>query len=387
MGATADFMLLLDLPTAALLAGVGGLAIAVLVLLVARTLSPSLVPGLRMLALGMAAYGAGFLIVAFKQQLPPWVSPVLGNGALVFSTVAMAAVLRRLHRLPVRATAWWGVALALVCMAQNDWFVFHSDTVNLRLAIGTTCHLVVATTLLVVPWQVPRRRRSLGLWLVFAAFAFFAAFLLQRITLFAFAGPMRSVFDLPSLQSLSYLSAVMLPLVAGFGFLQICSQWTQHEVKRIADADYLTGCLNRHAFEEQAVERIDETRRNRRPLALVMLDIDGLKRFNLAHGRASGDRTLNRLATLLRDLLGDEDLLARTGGDEFAVLLDGAGLSAAQAFGDRLRARLADADAAGGERLSVAIGLAAYVRGRDDFQSMLQRAEAAMYAQKQAHAD
>ncbi len=375
-------MITLDLTTAALFAGMAGLVVALVVVLVGRTLPPQIALSYRQLALGMGSYGLAFTIIACNRYLPGWASPVLANGLLVFSFVAVAIVLRRLLNLPTRAVALAGGVVTAVCMAQNYWFLHASEFVNHRLAIGSACQLVVTAFVAVVPLQVRQREQGIGLWLVAAAFGVFGLFVAHRIWFLAFGAPMDGIFDQPTLQSMSYAAAGMLPLVAGLGFVQMYAQWTQRELRRLAMSDPLTGCFNRRGTEEIARDRIEAARSGMRPLVVLVLDLDELKGINDSAGHAAGDMALSMLASELRGLMERGDMLGRIGGDEFVLLLDNRDEAEALAFVETLRSRLGRITPVAGHRISVSVGIAALRHGSDDFAALLRRADEAMYVAK-----
>jgi diguanylate cyclase (GGDEF)-like protein len=377
----------LDLRTAALLAGVAGSIVALMVLLVGRTLPPRLVPLHGLLSLGMGSYGLAFVMIAFNERLLDWVTPVIANGLLVLSFVLVGVVLRRLLGLPVRWVLAAGLGVVVVCMAQNALLLQHEALLNRRLAIGSLCQLAVTAVIVALPWQVQRDARGLGLWLVVAAFATFGLLVLQRFWSQAFGAQMLDIFDRPAVQSLSYMATVLLPVVAGMGFVQTYSQWAQDEFRRLADTDPLTSSLNRRGVEERAQHLLTMARRTRRPLTLLLLDLDALKAINDSIGHAAGDMALTVLAKELRGMLRSRDLLGRIGGDEFVVLLDGTDLHEAQRFITELKRRLSKRGRFGDYPVSVSVGAAVFVHGDDDFTTLLKRADGAMYAAKHGPAD
>lgn len=93
----------------------------------------------------------------------------------------------------------------------------------------------------------------------------------------------------------------------------------ERELQYASTHDSLTGVYNR-AFFQAEVERLDGARE---PTSVLMIDLDGLKAINDGHGHAAGDQLLQRTATALRTSFRSEDVVARIGGDEFAVLLPG----------------------------------------------------------------
>lgn len=146
--------------------------------------------------------------------------------------------------------------------------------------------------------------------------------------------------------------------------------------------DALTGLANRSAFDE-ALTRLDE--RGPHPVAVVMVDLDGLKRVNDECGHAAGDALLRRVATVLKSAFRATDLVARIGGDEFAVLAAGREAAAIQSLASRVQAAV-DAHNAGfeGEPLRISIGIAVADTGVP-VASALQDADARMYTMKRAH--
>ncbi|MDZ4306953.1 putative bifunctional diguanylate cyclase/phosphodiesterase [Allopontixanthobacter sp.] len=91
-------------------------------------------------------------------------------------------------------------------------------------------------------------------------------------------------------------------------------------LKRAADYDSLTGIYNRHAFDRSLQEKIQEHRRTKQKVSLVLLDLDGFKDVNDTFGHVVGDVVLEELSARVLKVLGEDTVLARWGGDEFALL-------------------------------------------------------------------
>ena len=153
---------------------------------------------------------------------------------------------------------------------------------------------------------------------------------------------------------------------------------------RAADTDYLTGLLNRRAFDVEFAEQHDRARRSGLPLALAMFDLDHFKQINDRFGHASGDRALCDFATLLERELRGGDTLARVGGEEFAVILFGVGLDDAIAFAARIGAELARPVGADQPALSASAGVAALSERDATPEALLLVADRALYAAKEA---
>lgn len=150
----------------------------------------------------------------------------------------------------------------------------------------------------------------------------------------------------------------------------------------VSTHDSLTGLANRFAFDE-ALERLDE--HGPHPVGVLMVDLDELKRINDQQGHAAGDAMLRRVADVLKQTFRSDDVVARIGGDEFAVLTSGRDAHSVEALG----ARLADAVAqhnrevdATPMRLSIGVAIA---ETGDSITAALQDADARMYTMKRLH--
>lgn len=115
------------------------------------------------------------------------------------------------------------------------------------------------------------------------------------------------------------------------------------ELQRLAITDGLTGAYNRRHLIEHLEKEVARSNRHRRPLALLLFDVDHFKRINDTHGHLAGDRVLEELAARLRArFLRKEDLFARFGGEEFVVVLSESDDEQARRAAERLRILVAD---------------------------------------------
>ncbi len=125
-----------------------------------------------------------------------------------------------------------------------------------------------------------------------------------------------------------------------------------------ARIDALTGLPNRLDFSERIPAMIERAKRHAYPLTLAALDLDHFKNINDTLGHLTGDQVLKRVAKTLQDQIRMSDLLVRTGGDEFLLVLPDTDLQAARNLGDRLCQAVEQLDiTTGGKRLGVSIGI------------------------------
>jgi len=135
-------------------------------------------------------------------------------------------------------------------------------------------------------------------------------------------------------------------------------------MERLANTDPLSGLPNRTRFFAVAVEEIKRAGRYKRPLAVLMIDIDLFKRVNDTHGHDVGDAALKTFAGLCRIWVRSQDLVARLGGEEFGVLLPETDAATALALADRLRVAVAGRQMEGLiAPITISIGVSEVLRG------------------------
>ncbi|QDH60285.1 GGDEF domain-containing protein [Pandoraea pnomenusa] len=155
----------------------------------------------------------------------------------------------------------------------------------------------------------------------------------------------------------------------------------------MAMRDALTGALNRRAFLLQAERQFAAARAQQRRLAVLMLDLDHFKAINDTWGHAVGDRVIVELTVVLRATLRKDTMIGRLGGEEFAVLLPDADAERAMQAAERLLTAIGGASVPGPHapiRFSASIGVGGLAPDDAEFGTVLQRADRALYAAKQA---
>lgn len=159
------------------------------------------------------------------------------------------------------------------------------------------------------------------------------------------------------------------------------------QIERLANlskTDPLTGLYNRRGLAQQMASELARSRRYRQPLAVVLIDLDGLKRINDRDGHTAGDAALRQIAAAIRAEQREGDIGARWGGDEFAILATNTSSQSALALAERLRHVISAAPAP--RPLTASFGIAA-VEGNDDRDQLtaamlMQSADAALYHAK-----
>jgi len=159
------------------------------------------------------------------------------------------------------------------------------------------------------------------------------------------------------------------------------------ELRADADLDALTGLANRRRFRVALVREVERWRRYRVPCALLMLDIDHLKRINDEFGHPAGDLVIRQIAQTLKEVSRDNDTAARLGGEEFGLLLAGVDLERAAAAAGRLRAVLSGKRVDGVGTVTVSIGVAGCPESAITERALYSASDRALYVSKNSGRD
>jgi len=155
----------------------------------------------------------------------------------------------------------------------------------------------------------------------------------------------------------------------------------------MAITDPLTGLHNRRYLDSHLQSLFDRAEARRRPLSVMIVDIDRFKSINDTYGHDGGDAVLRAVAARLRRSLRGIDLVCRYGGEEFVVVMPETELSIAERVGERIRQQIAEGafllgDSAGAISVTVSIGVAALLQPQDTVEALMKRADMALYEAK-----
>lgn len=174
-----------------------------------------------------------------------------------------------------------------------------------------------------------------------------------------------------------------------FGFMPQAEASIQQDVYMRATRDGLTGVFNRKSFDEALEREVAYCQRHKKGLGLIIFDLDHFKKINDTHGHPAGDEVLRRTAETVQKLVRTEDLFARIGGEEFALLTRNESSESLRALGERVRAQI-ESVTVNFEQLTINVTVSVGVAFMDaseealDKAVLFNRADNALYDAKKA---
>jgi diguanylate cyclase (GGDEF)-like protein len=310
------------------------------------------------------ALASGALIATLTTVTESLIPLLVGGTMVVFATCLTVMGIRRFYGKPV---LWpQTAALTALTFVGISVFIFGYDSATARILIfSVTQALPMALSLKLLFSKQNGRvnagaRLAGGVALVIIGTCAFRALgkLFQIGTDFSFTH-----FNAP--QSIMILAQLFLSMVCNFGFLLMAMDRLRNEVADLALMDDLTGVGNRRQLLQRLTEECARSYRSDQTFALLVVDLDNFKMINDTHGHAAGDACLQHFTLMAQTRLRPGDLLARTGGDEFCIMLPASTLREAAMIARRI-VEVCREDAAGcaGTEvpLSVSIGVAQWTR-------------------------
>jgi diguanylate cyclase (GGDEF)-like protein len=330
-----------------------------------------------------AAIGAS---LASLRMVVDSLLPLLAGGTvLIFASCLAAMGIRRFYDRPV---AWRESALITgLGFAGMAFFIYGYDSQPARMFIYSLAQVLPFALTLKLLLSRENGRVSPGARLAATVAILIVAIYATRVlgNLLHLGGEFSFVQDSP-VHSASILVLMFLSMSWNFGFLLMAMDRLRNEVADLALLDDLTGVGNRRHLLQRLTEECARSERNGEPFALLVIDLDGFKTINDTFGHAAGDACLQHFTLMAQTRLRPGDLLARTGGDEFCVVLPASTLREGAMIARRvLEVMRDDAEQCVGADIpmSVSIGVAQWTREIGAFPDrLIAAADKALYAAK-----
>jgi diguanylate cyclase (GGDEF)-like protein len=335
---------------------------------------------------GSAFAGAAGAALAMLRFAADSLLPLLAGGTvLIFAACLGAMGIKRFYDQPV---SWRAAALITgLSFASLAFFIVGYDSMSMRVfiySLGQALPLAMTLKLLLSRQE---GRKSPGARLAGVVSVVIITIYVVRAVggLFNISGSF-SYYESNPVQWVLVLALIFLSMAWNFGFLLMAIDRLRNEVADLALLDDLTGVGNRRHLLQRLSEECARSERSGEPFALLVIDLDGFKAINDTHGHAAGDACLQHFTLMAQTRLRPGDMLARTGGDEFCVVLPSSTLREGAMIARRvLEVCRADAEQCVGGDVPIAasIGVAQWTKEIGAFPDRLMAAaDHALYAAK-----
>ena len=329
-----------------------------------------------------AALGAALAMLRFTVDS---LLPLLAGGTVLIFAACLAAMgIQRFYGQPA---SWRGTALISgLSFAGLTFFIVGYDSMPMRIFVYSLGQALPFALTLKLLLSRQDGRSNPG-----ARLAGIVAVLIIAIYAIRGFGALFHLADFSVIQSnpaqwVLLLSLIFLSMAFNFGFLLMAIDRLRNEVADLALLDDLTGVGNRRYLLQRLTEECAKSARSGEPFALLVVDLDGFKAINDTHGHAAGDACLQHFTLMAQTRLRPGDMLARSGGDEFCILLPASTLREGAMIARRvLEVCREDAEGCVGADVPIAlsIGVAQWTREIGPFPDrMMAAADHALYAAK-----
>lgn len=331
-----------------------------------------------------AFVGAAGALTALARMFVDSSAPlVIGAAGIVAASCLAAMGIQRFYDRPVHLRLM--VATGVASLAGVVLFKVGFDQLQLRMlsyTVGQALPLVLSLRLLLSP---PEGRVSPGARLSGIVILGMIAIFVARAIGNSFGGDFSAVAAGQG-HAVMVLALLFLSMTLNFGFLLMAMDRLRNEVADLALLDDLTGVANRRHLLQRLSEECARSERSDEPFSLLVIDLDGFKAVNDTYGHAAGDACLQHFTLMAQTRLRPGDLLARTGGDEFCVVLPSSSLREGALIARRvLEVCRRDAAGCSGNDIPIAIsiGVAQWDRDIGQFPDrLIAHADHALYAAK-----
>jgi diguanylate cyclase (GGDEF)-like protein len=344
--------------------------------------APGLI-GIRWLRRAFCAVFLGVVLLTLRSMISPFFSMVVANLLLFLAYVLIHRAINEILEIK-KLYLPFSLLLGSFIFCGFLYYVLIHPSMVARIYIITLGTNLQATLTAVTLFRCHRPSlrypACVAGWTLVSVSALHAV----RLVITAFRPPSPDIMTPDPFQAAFMLMNCIIAAAVGMSliWLALCAQ--REMLQTLAITDGLTGLLNRRAFEEALQRELAWAQRQHTATGILLIDLDFFKSINDTQGHAAGDEVIRRVSAVLQIGLRSSDAIARFGGEEFVMMLRDATLLQAQMIAERVRQRVETLDnLPGSVRITVSIGAAVSV-GDDTIESLLKKADDALYRSKRS---
>ena len=370
-------MSFIDSRTVFLLTGLMGGLMALILLSIKRSY-PSSIKGLAQWSYSLVLLFFAGLLSAVRLQLPEYVGVGLTN-IMIWSALYLAYLGTQLFfGVKPKPVPW--MALVLGVWLVSMWFTLVNPHYVTRLRMSNMLMLLLFGVHAFLIYR--NRLNSSAKVMAFSVLLFIAGIQLMRFVTTFTMGPVISHMDTSLPQQIFILGFAFSILLMSISMILMATDKLRSELELLATRDSLTNALTRRSMNDNIGQELQRCKRSQREMALLVMDLDHFKAINDSHGHQAGDQVLIRFVTDVNQLLRQVDQLGRFGGEEFVALLPETSLEDAKQVAQRIRAVVTAKQDDTVPVCTVSIGISTNSLPDDTVDTLLARADAAMYSAK-----
>ena len=347
-------------------------------------------PGFGLWTAGTTTYTFGFLFIALRNIIPNIFSIVLANVLLSSAALCFWEGTRCFHGKEVRKI--FIILLIAGYTVFQSYFTFVHNDIGVRIITYSLLTAVIYGAIALELFRNVPTVLRFSSWFTGSLFALYGIFMVFRGLLTELLPPLHDLLEPNMLQAMTFLLAIFFGIAWTFGFVMLNSERLEADLRRAQDklqkmatTDFLTGIANSRHFSETGAHEVQRARRYKRPLALLMIDLDHFKKLNDKYGHAIGDKILVAFAGICKKCLRKADIFGRLGGEEFAILLPETDINGGSKFAERLRVIVEKSKIKVESKpfhITVSIGVTELQPDDDQIDAALRRADDTMYEAK-----
>lgn len=329
----------------------------------------------------------GFILLGLRLYIADFFSIIVANLAIVFGYCLLVLGILRFLKHDKQFFVKGCIFLSLLMAVAFSYFTYVQDNINTRVIIVS---VVLACLSLFAGFIVLTNKDQKALtFLRFLGFSFlFCAFIFLLRIYFAYTEvPLSNFMNAGAIHGLSLIALQLVTICSCFSLTVSASQQLANKLAVQATIDSLTNIYNRRAFDEFATKSVLRAQRDKKPISMIIMDIDLFKQVNDQYGHQIGDKVLQEFSLRLKGSLRQYDILARYGGEEFTLLLPDTNTKTAMLIAEKLREKIAqpvfcledDAVLA----VTASFGVATNQGDNVDWQQLISLADQALYHAKE----